>query len=184
MSRWITGLTVLSLLGVTGASAQEGIGMPVVTADREITASAVLVNPSGDRVGTVELVQTPNSGVLIRLDVRGLEPGTHGFHIHETGQCTTPDFTSAGGHYAPRGRSHGVRHPHGAHAGDLLNIHVPESGRLQTERLAFHATLVPGTAGFLLDDDGSAVVIHGGADDYTSQPSGDAGPRVACGVIR
>lgn len=184
MGRIVIG-AALSLLVATGASTQQALGERATGADgQEFTASAVVVNTSGDRIGTAELVQTPNAGVLIRLDVRGLEPGVHGFHIHETGQCSRPDFSSAGGHYAPRGHGHGILHAHGKHAGDMVNLRVPSGGHVQTERLASKASLVPGATGFLLDHDGSALVIHSGADDYRSQPSGDAGSRVACGVIR
>lgn len=177
------GVFALSLITATAASAQQALGVPVGQAADQV-ARAVLSDASGNRVGTAELVQTPTEVVLIRLHVEGLEPGTHAFHIHETGQCAPPDFSSAGGHYAPHGRGHGILHEGGEHGGDMLNLQVPESGSVETERLAPHVTLVPGAAGFLLDGDGSALVIHAGADDYRSQPSGDAGSRVACGVIR
>lgn len=170
----------LSLL-LAGCGSNPAAGAPTPTLP---TASATLIDASGVEVGTAELVQTPNHGVLIRLAVDGLEPGEHAFHIHETGRCVTPDFGSAGGHFAPHGRSHGALHHDGMHGGDMPNVHVPASGSVRAERLAEHVSLVPGHAGFLLDDDGSALVIHAGADDYRSQPSGDAGARVACGVIR
>jgi Cu-Zn family superoxide dismutase len=181
--RTIVSGVVLSLLTAAGATAQQALGVPVQGTGEQM-ATASLIDRDGQQVGTVQLIQTPNDAVLVRLDVEGLEQGAHGFHIHETGQCTTPDFSSAGGHFAPHGRSHGIMHPDGEHGGDMLNIHVPESGAVKTERLARHVSLVPGTAGYLLDVDGSAIMIHGGADDYESQPSGAAGPRVACGVIR
>ncbi len=170
MSRTILG-SALALLLATGLSAQER------------TATAVLIDPDGEEIGRAELVETPSYGVLIRLEVEGLEPGEHAFHIHGTGECAPPDFGSAGGHYAPRGRSHGLLHPHGKHAGDLANLRVPESGRVATERLAQHVTLLEGATGSLFDDDGSALVIHATGDDYTSQPAGGGGPKVACGVI-
>jgi Cu-Zn family superoxide dismutase len=151
---------------------------------QEPTATATLIDPDGNEVGRAELVQTPNRGVLIRIAVDGLEPGVHGFHIHETGQCDAPDFGSAGGHYAPGGHAHGVLHDGGSHAGDLLNLVVPQSGRLDAERLATAVVLLPGAQASLMDDDGSALVIHANADDYISQPSGGGGPKVACGVIR
>lgn len=183
MVRSVIGVA-LSLLLATSSSAQQRAGGPAGEPVRGLTASAEIFNAEGHRIGTAELVQTPTDAVLIRLRVEGIAAGAHGFHIHETGQCSPADFSSAGGHYAPRGRGHGVMHPHGAHGGDLLNLHVPESGRVDTERLAPGVSLVPGATGFLLDDDGSALIIHGGPDDYRSQPSGDAGPRLACGVIR
>lgn len=172
----------LSLLLAGGASAQ-ALGTPVAGIGDQV-ARANLIGTNGQAMGSAELIQTPTGVVLIRLNVQGLEPGTHAFHIHETGQCTTPDFSSAGGHYAPHGRSHGFLHAEGEHGGDMLNIQVPQNGQLSTERIARHVTLEPGAPGYLLDDDGSALVIHSAADDYESQPSGDAGSRVACGVIR
>lgn len=170
----------LALLSTACASAQ----VADTVTEAGPVASATLIDPNGVEVGTAEMVQTPANGVLIRLDVSGLEPGEHAFHIHETGECTTPEFTSAGGHFAPRDRAHGMLHEGGMHGGDMPNLHVPTDGSAQAHRLAEHVSLVPGETGFLLDSDGSALVIHAGADDYRSQPSGDAGARVACGVIR
>lgn len=148
------------------------------------TATAELIDTTGARIGTVELQETPSYGVWLQVDVEGLSPGVHGFHIHETGTCNPPSFDGAGGHYAPRGNAHGMLHPHGKHAGDLLNLHVPASGRVETERLAQNVTLVQGAHATLLDQDGSALVIHATDDDYHSQPSGGGGTKVACGVIR
>lgn len=172
--------TSLALILNACASAQ----VPENVTEADHVASATLIDANGVEVGTAELAQTPANGVLIRLDVRGLEPGEHAFHIHETGQCTTPGFTSAGGHFAPRDHAHGMLHQSGMHGGDMPNLHVPADGSVQAHRLAEHVSLVPGEAGFLLDGDGAALVIHAGADDYRSQPAGDAGARVACGVIR
>lgn len=171
-----TSLTLLLTACASAQVADNAVGTDAV-------ASATLMDANGVEVGTAELVQTPANGVLIRLDVRDLEPGEHGFHIHETGQCTAPEFTSAGGHFVPRDHAHGMLHERGMHAGDMPNLRVPPGGAVQAEVLAEHVSLVPGAVGFLLDDDGSALVIHAGADDYRSQPSGDAGARVACGVI-
>ncbi|MEJ2503744.1 MAG: superoxide dismutase family protein [Gemmatimonadota bacterium] len=148
------------------------------------TATAEMMDPNGNVIGTVELTETPNYGVLLRVQMEGLEPGAHALHIHETGRCEAPSFDSAGGHYAPRGRMHGILHPHGKHAGDLANLHVPAGGAVSTERLAHRVTLVPDATGTLFDDDGSAIVVHATADDYESQPAGGGGPKVACGVIR
>lgn len=161
-------------LALSGADAQA----------QQRTAHAEMRDAHGTVVGTVELTETPNYGVLLRIQLDGIEPGDHAFHIHQTGRCEAPSFDSAGGHYAPRGRMHGILHPHGKHAGDLPNVHVPASGEVHTERLAHEVTLLPGATGSLFDDDGSAIVVHAGADDYESQPAGDGGPKVACGVIR
>lgn len=170
----IARMIVVSLLASAGA----------LSAQTPQTARAELIDRGGARVGEATLQETPYYGVLLRVEVAGLPAGVHALHIHETGTCEPPSFGSAGGHYAPRGHGHGVLHPRGKHAGDLLNLHVPGSGRVASERLAEHVTLVPGAAHTLFDEDGSALVIHAGADDYRSQPSGAAGDRIACGVIR
>lgn len=148
------------------------------------TATARLLDVDGREVGEVRLEETPFHGVLVTVEVSGLSAGPHALHIHETGRCETPSFGSAGGHYAPRGQAHGARTVHGKHAGDLLNLHVPASGDVKVEQQAADVTLHPHAPHSLFDDDGSAVVIHAGADDYESQPSGAAGDRVACGIIR
>lgn len=170
----------LSALATRGSA--QVLGQPVGPA--EAMARATLVDASGAEMGHVVLRQTPDSGVLLDIRVRGLEPGTHAVHIHETGSCEAPDFTSAGGHYAPRRHAHGALHPRGMHAGDMLNLHVPAGGEVRSERIAKDVSLLEDAPGTLFDDDGSAIIVHAGADDYHSQPSGDAGPRVLCGVIR
>jgi Cu-Zn family superoxide dismutase len=145
------------------------------------TATARLLDPKLAEIGTVELTQTPH-GVLVRAVVEGLEPGTHGFHIHETGECEPP-FESAGGHFNPTGAEHGFLVAAGPHAGDMVNLNVPEGGgEVVYETLNTMVTLAGGENA-LLDEDGSAIVVHAGADDYSSQPSGHAGDRLACGVI-
>lgn len=148
------------------------------------TATAVLIDTEGRQIGTVRLEETPIKGVLLRIDVTGLSTGEHGIHIHETGRCDAPSFESAGGHFDPWGHAHGAESPNGMHAGDLINLRVPGQGRIEAERLAENVTLAEGLLNSLLDEDGSAVVIHAGADDYVSQPSGSSGSPVACGVIR
>ena len=141
------------------------------------TASATLKDAKGKAVGTAQLTQTPH-GVLISVDLHGLKAGAHAIHLHEIGKCDAPDFKSAGGHFNPTKKSHGFMVAEGAHAGDMPNIDVPANGKLKAELLAADATLDN-----LLDQDGAALVVHAKADDYKSQPAGDAGDRVACGVI-
>jgi Cu-Zn family superoxide dismutase len=143
-------------------------------------ATARLTGPDGADIGTVTLTETP-SGVLLEAELRGLPQGEHGFHIHEKGACT-PDFGAAGGHFAGGSGQHGYAAEDGPHAGDMPNIHVPASGELSIGVFNGNVSLQDGE-GMLLDDDGSAIVIHAKADDYKSQPSGDAGDRIACGVI-
>jgi Cu-Zn family superoxide dismutase len=140
-------------------------------------AKAELHNSYGVAVGSVELREM-HKGTLLHVRLDGLPAGAHALHVHATGQCEPP-FDSAGGHYNPYGLEHGFSSAGGHHAGDLPNIHVPASGRLEIE--VFSAFLLLDDQ--LFDDDGAAVVIHEGADDYASQPAGAAGPRIACGVI-
>jgi len=144
------------------------------------TASAVLRDASGKEVGAATFTVTP-SGVLISLDLTAVPPGEHGFHVHTTGKCEPPDFKSAGPHFNPDQTKHGFMTPEGPHAGDLPNLHVPADGKLQVEVLEPNVTL-SGEAP-LLDADGSALVIHAGADDYKTDPAGNSGDRIACGVI-
>lgn len=145
------------------------------------TAEATFMSAEGEEVGTATFTQTPN-GVLIEIDVTDLPEGEHGFHIHETGECDASDgFMSAGGHYAA-GMEHGFKVEGGPHPGDMANVFVQDDGSLQTAAFNDRVSIEDGENP-LMDDDGSAIMIHSGADDYESQPSGDAGDRIACGVI-
>lgn len=152
------------------------------------TAAASLIDAGGKVVGSATLSETPH-GVLIRAEVEGLTPGEHSLHIHETGKCEAETkFESAGGHFNPNGTKHGLLMEDGPHAGDMPNQFVGEDGKLSVNVL--NAMISIGVSdtedkarSSILDQDGSALVIHSGADDYLSQPAGDAGERVACGVI-
>ncbi|WP_137046702.1 superoxide dismutase family protein [Pseudolabrys sp. FHR47] len=146
------------------------------------TASAPLKDAQGKEVGSANLMQTPR-GVLINLSVKGLPPGEHAFHVHAVGKCEPP-FTSAGGHFNPDNKKHGLMANEGAHAGDMPNLHIPQSGDLTIEVLNAAVTLDKGKPNSLLDADGSALVIHAGTDDYKTDPTGDAGGRIACGVVQ
>jgi superoxide dismutase, Cu-Zn family len=151
----------------------------VVFADGE-QAKATLKNAQGQTVGNATLTETPH-GVLIHVSLTGAPAGVHAFHIHGTGKCEAP-FASAGGHFNPTSKQHGLQNAMGMHAGDMPNIDIPAGGALTFEVVNHDATLKPGTNS-LLDADGSAIVIHDKADDYKSDPAGNAGDRVICGVI-
>jgi Cu-Zn family superoxide dismutase len=151
--------------------------IPAFAADQ---ATAVLTDPDGKQVGKVTLTAVP-TGVLLDADLTALPPGDHAFHIHEFGKCEAPDFKSAGGHFNPEEDEHGLMNTAGPHAGDMPNIHIPKSGKVKIEVLNQMVSLSGKNA--LLDDDGSAIVIHEGADDYTSDPAGHAGNRLACAAL-
>ena len=141
-----------------------------------------LKSAKGHKVGSVKLTQTPH-GVLLQGEVSHMTPGVHAIHIHAVGKCEGPKFTSAGGHFNPAQKQHGYLVGEGHHAGDLPNLVVPANGTLHFELIDPDVTLEAG-ANSLLDADGSAIVVHAKRDDYQSQPAGDAGDRVACGVIK
>ena len=154
-----------------------------MAANYEKTATAELINPEGDSVGRATFQQVPH-GVLIKAELTNVPPGTHAIHIHENGACEPPSFESAGEHYNPTNGSHGFLAGETHHAGDMTNFEAPESGKVTVERINSQVSLIDGRKGSLFGDNGTALVIHSGADDYRSQPSGDAGERIACGVIK
>jgi Cu-Zn family superoxide dismutase len=144
------------------------------------SAQAVLKDKDGKEVGKVDLTDTPG-GVLLRLTLDGVPPGDHAFHVHAVGKCEPPDFKSAGPHFNPDETKHGLLNPEGPHSGDMPNLHVPDSGKLTVE--VFNEMVTIDAEQALLDDDGAALVIHATRDDYTSDPAGNAGDRIACGVV-
>ncbi|MBM3490003.1 MAG: superoxide dismutase family protein [Alphaproteobacteria bacterium] len=152
------------------------------TAQAAETARATMVDVQGRPLGAIELRQTPQ-GVLLSGRLAGLPPGPHAFHLHAVGKCEPP-FATAEGHFNPGGRKHGYFAAEGAHAGDLPNLHVAASGEVSFDLLAPGLNLAAGAANGLFDADGSAFIVHAGADDYRSDPAGNAGGRIACGVVR
>jgi len=137
-----------------------------------------LINASGQTIGTVRAWQTAG-GVTFRINASGLPHGVHGVHVHAVGKCDPPDFASAGPHWNPTGKKHGMSNPAGPHAGDLPNVVVKANGVLG-------ATLVLSAASMssLIDADGAALVIHAAADDNMTDPSGNSGARIACAVLQ
>jgi Cu-Zn family superoxide dismutase len=145
------------------------------------TAKAPLKDAAGKDVGNVVLTQTPH-GVLLKMTLKGIPAGEHAFHVHAVGKCEAP-FTSAGGHFNPASKKHGMTVAEGSHAGDMPNLHIPASGELMIEVANGAITLAKGQPNSVFDADGSAIIIHAGADDYKTDPTGNAGDRIACGVI-
>jgi Cu-Zn family superoxide dismutase len=147
------------------------------------SATAELRDTSGKSVGTLTLRDAAGGTVMIEGDVRGLPAGAHGIHFHATGQCDAAGaFASAGAHFNPSSRKHGLENPEGPHAGDLPNLVVSTDGsgnfRTNTTRVSLGAD-----AASLLDADGSAVIVHAAQDDQRTDPSGNSGARVACGIV-
>jgi len=145
------------------------------------TGSVQVKNGQGQTVGTATLTQLSN-GVRVILDARGLPPGEKGVHVHEVGRCEGPAFTSAGGHFNPDKKQHGLQNPGGPHAGDLPNITIGSDGTGRLETLTDRISLSAG-AKSVFDADGSAIVIHAAPDDFKTDPTGNSGARIACGVI-
>ena len=152
---------------------------PKGNTSRSTSASTTIRDRSGATVGTASFTETSGGG-LVRGSLTGLGSGTHAIHVHETGRCDPP-FNSAGAHFNPDGKQHGFRNPNGPHVGDIPNISMPATGSLRFDLVLPMASLSGQRA--LLDGDGAAIVIHEAADDYTSDPAGNSGERIACGVI-
>jgi len=145
------------------------------------SAHAEIVNAQGQKIGTATFTPA-KKGVEIEVNVSQLPPGVHGIHIHAVGKCEGPDFKTAGGHLNPDSKKHGKDNPEGPHAGDLLNLTVKSDGNAKTTLTDTMVTLAAGPNS-LFHDDGTAIVIHEKEDDYKTDPAGNSGARVACGVI-
>ena len=132
-----------------------------------------LKNAQGQAVGTASLTPSKDGGVAVALDLKNMTPGRHALHFHQTPSCEGPAFTSAGGHYNPENKKHGLQNPEGPHAGDMNNFTVLKDGTAKTTVIAPHMKM--GVA--------AALVVHAGVDDLKTDPAGNAGDRVACGVV-
>jgi superoxide dismutase, Cu-Zn family len=168
-------------------SAMGVLSLPALAQDMP-GAVAEMYDTEGNRVGIIELT-TVEDGVQIQTQLEGFdaavtggERGEHGFHIHEKGDCSAPDFSSAGGHFNPTGVGHGLLDTDGPHAGDLPNLWIEADGSADYTLTTDLVSLTPGERS-VFDEDGSSFVIHAGPDDYLTDPAGDSGGRIACGVI-
>jgi Cu-Zn family superoxide dismutase len=164
-----------AVAGITGDTVRDTTAAP---GDTTIATAAVAINDAqGQPLGSLQLSDT-TGGVVFRGTVTGLKPGNHGFHVHNVGRCDPPAFESAGPHWNPTNKQHGRQNPAGWHAGDLANLGASEDGVAQVSQTVEGATIRA-----LLEGDGSALVVHADPDDNKTDPSGNSGARIACGVI-
>jgi len=170
-----TAIVIPLAVSLTGCA---GMMQPATT---DNTAAAELRNAGGQTVGTATFTEV-SGGVRIVLEARGLPPGAKGVHIHETGTCDPPGFTTAGGHFNPEGKQHGALNPQGSHGGDLPNITIGPNGSGRLETMTTLVTLSQGPRS-ILGDPARALVVHAAPDDFRTDPTGNSGARVACGVI-
>lgn len=145
-------------------------------------AKAVIVNTKGEKIGSASFTQE-GPHVKLRVKVKGLTQGLHGMHVHGVGKCEAPDFKSAGPHFNPHSKQHGLHNPLGSHSGDLPNLLANKKGKARLTAVIKGANLQEGALDSLLKTEGTALVIHAGPDDEMSDPAGNSGDRIACGVI-
>jgi Cu-Zn family superoxide dismutase len=151
------------------------------SASAQHQARAEITKATGNRIGSATF-RASQEGVVITVNVKELPPGLHAVHLHSVGKCEGPAFTSAGPHVNPLNKHHGLKNPAGPHAGDLPDMYVQKNGVGHYEVLADSVTLDSAETS-VFDADGTALIIHATADDDITDPAGNAGERIACGVI-
>jgi Cu-Zn family superoxide dismutase len=174
----------LRLVGMVAVVVALGACEDLAPETESRSAEAVLFDAEGNRIGEAVLDEVENNPVVVlRLLAWDLPPGLHGFHIHESGVCDSPTFETAGGDFNPYHKKHGLRNPLGPHAGDLPNLRVSDDGTVEVTLAIRRVTLGEGNHS-LLPIQGTSLVIHADPDDGKSDPEGNSGDRIACGVIR
>jgi Cu-Zn family superoxide dismutase len=154
-----------------------------VHASSEVKVQSELIDSKGSKIGVVTFTATTDGGVKVNVDAEKVQPGAHGFHFHDTGKCEAPDFKTAGAHLNTTGKKHGWLTPEGPHVGDLPNVTADANGAIHAEFTTKLVTLEKGKPNSLLKNGGTAIVLHDKADDYLTDPSGNSGDKIACGVI-
>lgn len=182
MKRLVIGHVMAAALAVGGCTMQDDRPEPIGEMPSETSATAEARTTAGMLAARATATQSGDS-VRIRIEAMGMARGSYAAHVHATGLCTPPDYTSAGPHWNPTGQQHGRNNPAGMHKGDLPNLEVGTDGRGSFEYVIPGAWIAGGPSP-MLDADGAAIVIHAKADDYRTDPAGNAGARMACGVFR
>jgi superoxide dismutase, Cu-Zn family len=165
-----------------GACSAKEVSIQPAAADSAVIKTTI-INAKGKTIGTAELSSVAE-GVKIHLEAAKLPPGMHGIHLHEVGICEAPDFVSSGMHFNPTHKQHGFENPQGFHEGDLPNIQVDAKGKINVDLIDKVVTLEQGKTNSLLSAKGVSLIIHEKADDYMTDPAGNSGARIACGVIK
>ena len=174
-------LMILPLLAGCASGADSGSMGTTRGAPPSLLITSDLITGTGQVMGDARVSQEPE-GTRVIVDMKGLPAGTYAVHLHSTGKCEGPEFTSAGGHFNPAMKQHGMMNPAGSHAGDLPNIVVADDRRGRLDAVKAGLRMADGDTP-LIDIDGAAVVVHAAPDDYKTDPAGNAGTRIACGVL-
>ena len=189
LRRTLVTVAIMGLVATACGGAQAGRSSatanpyPYDESPTSVIAQAALQDGAGKIVGLVSFSEN-RLGVKVDVKINGLPAGTHGIHIHAAGKCDPPEFTTAGGHFNPASTKHGLSVPDGPHAGDLPNLEVAADGKGSLLHYGPHLSLNPAASNGVLFGAGTAVVVHAKADDGKTDPSGDSGARIACGVAK